>query len=805
VWRKQDTFFFFVFGLCLAIWAPGAYSQVLPANANPLLTPARQAWEKQRAGLQRVYFEFSETNGGTVEGWNYKVWVEGSAYFDQKRCYFKEDLHDEGYNSESAFDGETIWRRSSSGIRKTGIADAAEIYRYGVARFSYLTAAGIFCPEFGSDYATFSGLEPLGLRYLKTAELSLVESVGEKLRLTFQVADRLAAVQTHGFGPTPLKTEVEDPTPSKRKIVLLVDPKYNYAVVEREEWNALGKRVGHILSGDWKFYKEPGLWLPSRCVATYYARPRYFETGYSEKPIHAVTNSLTLASFEAKPISFSFAPKKAAPDLFAITDSTNSVPATADPIIERIQKEVTDRSQVMELASWLTDVYGPRLTSTPKTRAAGEWAAKKLRAWGLENVQLEPFECDALGWTSERFDFESISPTHFTINAAPLPWTVGTAGPVKGPAIRFDVHSRAEMLKYAGKLRNAFLLLDPPVDTAPHFEAQARRHKEERLVALSNTQPPSYGDADELEQHRFTDRLLDDPEARQWIIDQGVAAVLFTASEHGDVIFLSGNSGESEFPVTNSMHRLPRLKVAAESYGRIVRILEKNIPVTLSLDLQTKFHAPSAFNVVAELPGADAKVKDEVVMLGAHLDSWTFGTGATDDAAGCAMLMEAMRILKALDLKPRRTIRVALWTGEEFGALGSKAYVAKHLKTGSPSHDKFQAYFNLDGGTGKIRGIIAAHQPAALPIFDELIAPFKGMGTKTLSTWDIGGGDDQSFRRLQLATYSFMQDPIDYESRTHHSNADLYERLISDDLRFNSAFIAAMAWRAAQMDGKFPR
>jgi Zn-dependent M28 family amino/carboxypeptidase len=258
---------------------------------------------------------------------------------------------------------------------------------------------------------------------------------------------------------------------------------------------------------------------------------------------------------------------------------------------------------------------------------------------------------------------------------------------------------------------------------------------------------------------------------------------------------------------------MPWVIVGAESYGRVVRILEKNIPISLELDMQNTFYdQPDVFNIIAEIPGTDPKLKDEVVMLGAHLDSWTFGTGATDNAAGSAMLMEAMRILKALNVQPRRTIRIALWTGEEQGALGSKAYVAQHFRDGKgessttkPEHETFSVYFNLDGGTGKIRGIFELGATAPGPIFDAWMVPFKEMGMRTVSPWDVGGGDDLSFKQVGLPSFGFIQDPIEYESRTHHSSADVFERIQPDDLRFNTAVLASFAWQAAQRDEKLPR
>src|SRR2546421_2598376 len=459
------------------------------------------------------------------------------------------------------------------------------------------------------------------------------------------------------------------------------------------------------------------------------------------------------------------------------------------------------------IVSWLTDVYGPRLTGSPNTQVAADWAVATMRLWGLSNVHLEPWGPFERGWTSEQFAFRAIAPRPFIVNAVPSVWSPGTKGRITGPAIRFDVHSFADMRKrYAGKLQGAFLLVAPALPTRAHFEPQATRLSDARLAALAAVEPPRRMASNEVVELRYTDKVMENPAARRWLVKEGVAAVLFTSSGDGGTIFIWGNGGSAS-------GELPSIKVSAESYGRIARILEKNISVTLELEMQNTFYDnPNVFNIIAEIPGTDPKLKDEVVMMGAHFDSWTYGTGATENAAGSAMLMEAMRVLKALNLQPRRTIRIALWTGEEQGALGSEAYVAQHYRdwksapsTTKPEYDSFSVYFNLDGGTGKIRGIFELGNTAPGQIFDAWMGPFKEMGMKTVSPWDIGGGDDNSFRGAGLPSFGFAQDQIEYESRTHHSNADVYERIQPDDMQFNTAVLASFAWQAAQPDEKFPR
>jgi carboxypeptidase Q len=285
--------------------------------------------------------------------------------------------------------------------------------------------------------------------------------------------------------------------------------------------------------------------------------------------------------------------------------------------------------------------------------------------------------------------------------------------------------------------------------------------------------------------------------------------VLIPARGDGGTIFTDNGN-----PRSRDAAQVPFVHVETESYGRIMRMLDRKMPVTLELDMQNRFYDddPNSFNVIAEIPGSDPQLKDEVVMIGAHFDSWHSGTGATDNAAGSAVMMEAMRLLKTLGLQPRRTIRIGLWTGEEQGLLGSRAYVRQHFGSADstglhpmPEHARFAAYFNVDNGTGKIRGVYEQANEAVGPIFTAWMAPFKEMGMKTVTIANTGGTDHLSFDAVGLPGFQFIQDPIEYNTRTHHSNADVYERIEADDMKFNSAVLATFAWQAAQRDEKLPR
>jgi carboxypeptidase Q len=847
-WTKLKTAG--VVGVCALLTrgaATGAAQQAITDYSNrntgsaiiTLPPDVRQSLEKQKAAMRAIYLEFIERSRGNLTNWDYGATSVYTAYFAESHFYRQEQPSSsyEHYKNEVAFDGQTIWRRSVDRVTQCSVADAPAIYSIYARLFPwpFLDAAGIYAPTYSAELGRFSSLEPLALHYLERSEPTRIEAVDGKLRVTFQVEDEMANVQwtileeqrKNLQGRVPSKGDAagrEDAPRLKsptRAVVFLLDPKHGYGVAEREEWNVAGQRIGNIQSEDWKFYKDVGIWLPNRCVASYYARPRNFVSEYSERPIHFVTNELKRVEFGEKAIPFTFDQTKSGNHIFdrstPAAPLSMAVPSAAQEkddvaTVERIKTEVLQHSQVMDIVSWLSDVYGPRLTGSPNTQAAADWAAAIMRSWGLSNVHLESWGPYPRGWTSERFAFRVVAPRPFMINAVPAVWSVGTEGRLTGPAIRFDVHSFADMQRYAGKLHGAFLLIDPARPTPAHFEPLATRLSEVRLAALAAPEPPPHLASNEVVELRYTDKIMADPAARRWLMNEGVAAMLFNSSGDGGTIFIWGNGG-SAWVNKNEPDQLPIVKVSAESYGRMLRMLERNIPVKLELDMQNTFNDnPNVFNIIAEIPGTDPKLKDEIVMMGAHFDSWTYATGATDNAAGSAMLMEAMRVLKALDLQPRRTIRIALWTGEEQGMLGSAAYVAQHYgdsKGKSPTttseYDTFSVYFNLDGGTGKIRGIFESGNTAPSQILDAWMEPFKEMGMKTVSPWDIGGGDDNSFRGVGLPSFNFAQDEIEYESRTHHSNADVYERIQPDDMEFNTAVLASLAWQAAQRDAKFPR
>lgn len=514
--------------------------------------------------------------------------------------------------------------------------------------------------------------------------------------------------------------------------------------------------------------------------------------------------------------------------------------------IERIKTEALENSQVMDIMSWLTDVYGPRLTWSPNTRKAADWSVMQLKKWGVTDAHLEPWNTPlGIGWQNERFSLQAVSPNPFIIHAAPRAWSAGTHGRVTGPALRIEVDCLAELeQRYNGKLMNAFLMFTAPVDRpVTEFTAYASRRSDSALAVLAAAPDPNaaprggggrrFGQngatapaisavcqqaaaeaADNGERpgaRRFN--INSDTTALRWLQQQGVAAILMGGSGRsnsigGDIATDNGASRVSGAP------QVPFVHVATESYGRVARMLARNIPVVLELEMVNRFYPAdsTSFNIIGDIPGTDPELKDEVVMIGGHFDSWHSGTGATDNAAGAGVMLEAMRILKALDLQPRRTIRIGLWTGEEQGLYGSCAYTRQHF--GYTDADSFHptaeqarlaAYFNLDNGSGKIRGVYAQGNAAVVPIFDAWMGPFKSIGMTTTTLSNTGSTDHIAFDNLGLPGFQFVQDPLDYGSRTHHTNQDVYERLQPDDLMFNSAVLAAFAWQAAQRDERLPR
>ena len=498
-------------------------------------------------------------------------------------------------------------------------------------------------------------------------------------------------------------------------------------------------------------------------------------------------------------------------------------PVDLDAIYKIKQEGLSaQRSKVMEYSSYLTDVYGPRLTGSPQYKAAGAWTTKTLTELGLVNVRTEAWmPAFGRGWSSERFSAQVTAPNPFPLIAYPLAWAPGTNGPVSGEAVYASITREEDFATFKGKLKGKFVLTAAPRAVPALWNAPGRRYTDEELDNISRqpipgaipTQQPGPGQfgqpqapltpADIQARQAFTAKLA------QFWVDEGVAALLTPAQGTGGTVFAGGFGGAAARR-PDAPPAVPRVALAIEHYGRIYRMLEKKVAVTIEMNIENKFHddASMSFNIFGEIPGTDKA--DEVVMLGGHFDSWHTGTGATDNGAGSAVMMEVMRILKATGLKLRRTVRIGLWGGEEQGLLGSRGYVTatfadRQTMQVKPAHAKFQAYFNIDNGSGRIRGIYLQGNEAIRPVFERWMEPFRDMGMTTISIRNTGGTDHQSFDGVGLPGFQFIQDPLEYDSRTHHSNMDVYERLQPDDMRQIATIVAAFVYHAANRDQLLPR
>jgi len=522
--------------------------------------------------------------------------------------------------------------------------------------------------------------------------------------------------------------------------------------------------------------------------------------------------------------------------------------------INKIKAEGMQHSQVMELNSWLSDVYGPRLTGSPTVEQAAKWAMDKMKEWGLVNVKMEPwtnrngFE---RGWTNDKFYVQAVSPQKFAIPGTPTAWTPGTKGLVSGEVVMVTANNEAELAKYKGKLRGKWIITAPAPDVAAFWTAPATRYTNEELAALEKATTPGRGrvlgggpqaapapaggpptpaaPAGTPPQPRppfgrrggqqFANSRND------FFAAEGALGVISTISRGHGLYVIGGNRA------TDPEKSTPRITIAAEHYGRIARVIGKNQPVVIEADIKNTYYPnPPMFNIVAEIPGTDKA--DEIVMLGAHFDSWHAATGAADNGVGSCAMLEVMRILKATGVRLRRTVRIGLWTGEEQGIIGSREYVAAHYARRQPTpgvaadqggagagrfggpqgplelkpeHAKFDVYLNLDNGSGALRGVYLQGNAAVAPIFREWMEPFRSMGMTTLTVLNTRGTDHQSFDAAGLPAFQFIQDKIEYEVVAHHTNMDTYERLQPNDCMKMATIVAGFAYLAANRDELLPR
>ncbi|RMD75807.1 MAG: M20/M25/M40 family metallo-hydrolase [Bacteroidetes bacterium] len=484
---------------------------------------------------------------------------------------------------------------------------------------------------------------------------------------------------------------------------------------------------------------------------------------------------------------------------------------------ELIRKHGLEQSQVMDIAFWLTDVYGPRLTGSPQLDRATEWAMQTLESWGLENVHTETWGPFGRGWELEHFEMHGHDPLYHPIIAYPKAWSSSTNGLVRGEVVYLDASSEEELEQYRGKLKGKFVLLDTLRVVEEWFDPLARRFDDSELLEMANAAAPAPRRGNRRFRgsgYSFTRKLW------EFLYEEQPLCVI-DRSYKGDLgtVFLSSARVPEGRPWQYEGDVLPQVTMAIEHYNRIFRMLKKGLPVTLSMELKARYTNPDGMeaNIIAEIPGTD--LKDEVVMFGAHFDSWHAATGATDNAAGSAVMMEVARILmKVIEetgQRPRRTLRLALWTGEEQGLYGSRAYVRDHFavaKEGAwqaealkPAQENISAYYNLDNGTGRIRGVYLQGNAAVAPIFRAWLDEFRDLDAATLTLSNTGGTDHLAFDAVGIPGFQFIQDPIAYWSRTHHSNMDNYDHLVADDLKQAATIIASFVWHTAQRDEKLPR
>ncbi|WP_297801895.1 M20/M25/M40 family metallo-hydrolase [Arenimonas sp. GDDSR-1] len=512
--------------------------------------------------------------------------------------------------------------------------------------------------------------------------------------------------------------------------------------------------------------------------------------------------------------------------------SFSAATAAAEPIdyaaLAKIRQEGFSNSKVMETVTALTEKIGPRLSNSPQMSAANAWTRDQLAAWGLSNARLESFGPFGRGWQYQSASVNMTAPRAFTLSALPKAWTPGTAGPVEGEAMLLVAKTREDLEKHKGQLKGKILFISDAREYKPADKPDFTRYDEDKLKELQTFTIPAPADVKKraADAEAFLKQREFSTFSNRFMAEEGVLATVSLSSwDNGILRVMGGGSRKAGEPVG-----VPALVMITEHYNQILRLLEKKETVRLALDVRAQFTSDDdrmANNTLAELPGNS--LKNEVVMIGAHLDSWHTGTGAADNAAGVAVMMEAMRILKASGLKPRRTIRIGLWSGEEQGLLGSAAYVGQHFaELPAPTdpklkdlprslqenplppvykadHKRISAYYNYDNGGGRIRGIYAQENLAAAEIFKQWIVPMADLGVTTVTNRNTGSTDHISFDRVGIPGFQFVQDNLDYFTHVHHTHLDGLDHLQAEDLRQSAVVVATLAYLTAMRDAPLPR
>lgn len=497
------------------------------------------------------------------------------------------------------------------------------------------------------------------------------------------------------------------------------------------------------------------------------------------------------------------------PALLFADKNPGSLPAD---VLDKLKAQ-SKQSQVMDIAFHLTDVSGPRLTISPGFTRAANWAVQELTSFGLQNARLESWGEFGKGWEQQKCYVAVTAPYYSPLIAIPRAWSGSTGKKMaEGEVILVNAADSASFVSaYQGKLKGKIVMLAYTDTLKPSFEGDGKRYDAAELAKMAAAEPkkPGGGQRDSAAMVRMR-RFMAARKVNDLVNLEQPALILAYGRGSDGTVFAQGASSNA-YKIESAA--LPAsVCITSDDYLKIQRLIKAGVPVKIEADVKTRTYTDDTkgYNVIAEIPGTDPALKDEVVMLGGHLDSWHAATGATDNAAGCSMMMEAVRLIKASGLQPRRTIRIVLWSGEEEGLYGSAGWVKNHLADPAdmvlkPEHEKISAYFNLDNGSGRVRGIYCQGNEAVKPIFQEWLANFGDSTARTVTIDNTGGTDHLSFDGVGVPGFQFIQDPLEYDTRTHHSNMDDFDHLVPDDMIQASAMAAWFVFNAAQRDEKLPR
>ena len=477
-------------------------------------------------------------------------------------------------------------------------------------------------------------------------------------------------------------------------------------------------------------------------------------------------------------------------------------------VIHKIRQEGLNNSEIEDLAFHLTDATGPRLTNSPGHRRAGDWAVDQLTEWGLD-ASKEYWGEFGRGWEVKKSYVAMTKPYYLSLISVPQAWTKGLDAPISGKVILLDIKDEEDFDRYRGKISGGIVLIPSSADTGPTFESDGKRYTPEELYELSlqSLENGSGYSREQISQY-LARRTLRRKISEFLIEEQARLVITGSRGKHGTLFTNGGDGYKEEVDV-----HVTEVNMAPEHADLMARLIAKGEEVQIEAEIETAFYEDelNSFNVIGELKGTDRKIGSEIVMLGGHLDSWHAGTGAVDNAAGCAVMMEAVRILKEIGYTPRRTIRIALWSGEEQGLFGSRNYVKQHFadhinREFKPEYDLLSAYYNIDNGTGRIRGIYLQGNDMARPVFEEWFKPLDDLiENRTVTIRNTSGTDHLSFDNVGLPGFQFIQDPIEYDTRTWHTNMDTYERLLIPDLKQMAVIVATMVYLTSERESKVPR